>query len=57
MNLNNNGCADTIALKTFEGGLLVITHNVEFSESICSTFTVCLHKTDAYAVLQLKSGL
>jgi ATPase subunit of ABC transporter with duplicated ATPase domains len=44
------------ALKTFEGGLLVITHNVEFSESICSTFTVCLHKTDAHAVLQPKSG-
>lgn len=24
------------ALKTFEGGVLVITHNREFSESICS---------------------
>lgn len=24
------------ALKTFEGGVLVITHNQEFSESICS---------------------
>ena len=24
------------ALKTFEGGVLVITHNREFSESICT---------------------
>ena len=26
------------ALKTFEGGVLIITHNRDFSESICSEY-------------------